>query len=87
MFLDEFFKQKLDRQHTMVYVPVKKLSEQMNIVGTYEALCRQQNKDLMAKNVEIERLTFLLKARDLHVIKLEAELKEYQDIPKIDLRG
>lgn len=87
MFLDEFFEQKLDKQHSMVYVPVEKLSSQMNIIKTYEALCKQQNKDLMAKNAEIERLTFSYKAKDLHVRKLEAELKEYRGIPKIDLRG
>lgn len=87
MRLEDFFKQGLDKKYEVIDVKVSELKEQMRIITTYEVLCNQQNKDLMAKNAEIERLNILLNGKILHVRKLEAELKEYRDRPKIDLRS
>lgn len=87
MSLEDFFKQGLDKKYEVIDVKVSELKEQMRIITTYEVLCNQQNKDLMAKNGEIERLNILLNGKILHVRKLEAELKEYRDRPKIDLRS
>lgn len=87
MSLEDFFKQGLDKKYEVIDVKVSELKEQMRIITTYEVLCNQQNKDLMAKNEEIERLNILLNGKILHVRKLEAELKEYRERPKIDLRG
>lgn len=87
MFLEDFFKQGLDKKYDVVDVNVSDLKEQMEIINTYEVLCENQNKEIKAKNAEIERLNILLNGKNLHVRKLEAELKEYRDRPKIDLRG